>query len=71
MQSTEGEVVQDGRPYRHKKTGHRYWFICQGIDCTNSRDGVKVALYQSERRNAAIFVRELSEFLDKFEEVME
>lgn len=49
----------------HKKTGHKYWIVNDSaIDCTNVRDGVRCVVYTNGQD---IFVRETSEFWEKFE----
>lgn len=50
---------------RHKKTGKTYSIMSHAIDCTNSRDGEKVAIYTDGKK---VFVREIAEFNEKFEE---
>lgn len=66
MKTVETEMT-DGRPYRHKKSGRIYFYVCASLDCTNSRDGTPVAIY---RLGSQVFVREMVEFLEKFEEVI-
>lgn len=53
--------------YIHKKTGNRYWVIHGATDATNERDGLAVVVYYREGRPFDWFVREWSEFHDKFE----
>lgn len=50
---------------RHKKTGKIYSIMSHAIDCTNSRDGEKVVIYTDGKK---VFVREIAEFNEKFEE---
>ncbi len=50
--------------YRHNKTGNEYHKLYDAIDCTNSRDGVKVVVYVN--KDLQVFVREASEFYQKF-----
>ena len=52
--------------YRHKKSGRFYYVIGDGVDCTNTRDGTRVVIYIPEV-GRAYYVRELAEFLNKFE----
>lgn len=52
---------------RHKKTGKIYKIMSNAIDTTNSRDGLEVVIYTDDKN---VFVREITEFCDKFEEVM-
>lgn len=55
---------------RNRKTGNVYLYLGEGVDCTNRRDGTRVAHYVDERTpNAMPYVRELSEFWTKFEPV--
>jgi len=55
-------------PCRHKKTGNAYLFLGEVLDCTNSRNGTRAALYQrADDATQPMFVRELAEFWDKFE----
>lgn len=58
----------------HKKTGKRYWVInAKARDCTNSRDGLSVVVYcRGDERDIPSkdwFVRDASEFYEKFEPV--
>ena len=53
---------------KHKKTGKIYSIMSCAIDCTNSRDGLEVVIYTDGN---LVFVRELIEFAEKFEEVKE
>jgi hypothetical protein len=59
--------------YRHNKTGNLYQFLGIAIDCTNSRNGTRVVFYVREPvedlTNTKIFVREESEFFEKFAKV--
>lgn len=54
------------RIYKNKKSGELYHVICTAIDCTNSRDGTKVVIYRKMFVYDEIFVREETEFLEKF-----
>lgn len=54
--------------YRNKKTGRLYYVTAEGVDCTNSRDGTRVVIYVPHV-GRAFYVREIAEFLDKFERV--
>ena len=47
----------------HRKTGNTYKVIGDTLNCTNAQDGQVMVLYEREGKT---FVRELSEFLDKF-----
>lgn len=60
--------------WRNKKTGNDYFLLYKGIDTTNSRDGTEVCIYEavdygnsSYPEKPRIFVREASEFFEKFE----
>jgi hypothetical protein len=52
--------------YRHNKTGKLYFLIGNATDCTNSRDGTEVVIYFQVGNISRTFVREKSEFLQKF-----
>lgn len=55
-------------PCRHLKTGNPYLFLGEVIDCTNSRDGTRAALYMpADDASQPTYVRELGEFWSKFE----
>ena len=53
--------------YRHLKTGNIYKHLAIGIDCTNSRADTKVVIYCPDDNEHSIFVREETEFYEKFE----
>jgi len=53
--------------YIHNKTGNVYTMVAEAIDATNSRDGLIVIIYQNKK--GEFFVREKSEFLQKFTRV--
>ena len=55
--------------YIHKKTGKKYYLLRWGMDCTNERNGLVVAIYMGA--GPRVYVREKREFLRKFEEEME
>lgn len=56
------------RRYVHRKTGAIYLVTGMAIDCTNARDGLPVVVYCGLKDNALrIFIREVEEFLTKFE----
>ena len=57
--------------YRHKKTGNVYCRIAAGIDCTNARNGTRVVIYCPENDERTIYVRELTEFCARFDEIVE
>lgn len=54
--------------WRHKKTGKFYALLAIGCDATNSRAGLRVAVYSPEDDPHAIYVRDLEEFYGKFDE---
>lgn len=47
----------------HKKTGNKYVVIGECLNCTNAQDGQEMVIYF---RNDLTFVREKTEFLEKF-----
>lgn len=57
--------------FRHKKTGNIYRVLAFGIDATNSRDGVPVVVYCPDDNGNSVYVREQSEFDEKFEKFEE
>ena len=48
----------------HLKTGNKYTLHGIVIDATNSTDGRRMALYSNS--DQVLFVREISEFMEKF-----
>lgn len=48
----------------HKKTGNRYLVVGCAINATNENEGQVVVQYQKDGQH---FIREESEFLEKFE----
>lgn len=54
--------------YRHKKTGTSYIVTAIAVDCTNSRHGTSVVIYErltvDSQGYGGPFVRELHEFCD-------
>lgn len=56
----------NGQMYVHIKTGRRYIVLAQGVDCTNTRDGIAVTIYHTVDCQHTIFVRETEEFDIKF-----
>lgn len=55
--------------HRHKTTGNLYELVALGNDCTNALNRlVPVAIY---RNSNGWWVRELSEFEDRFEKLIE
>jgi hypothetical protein len=57
------------RKFKNKKTGDIYVFAAVGLDCTNSRDGTPVVVYYPDNKENTIFIREESEFYEKFEPI--
>lgn len=55
-------------PVRHIKTGKKYIFTDIVVDATNGREGNKMCVYHSDGPAPKSFVRDLEEFIDKFEE---
>lgn len=56
--------------WRHKKSGAFYEKLSHAIDATNSRNGTRVIVYcHVEAGGIPQFVREQTEFEDKFERV--
>lgn len=55
--------------WRNKKSGGLYHIYDKAIDCTNERDGLKVIIYHQKSDYVRVFVREESEFYEKFEKV--
>jgi hypothetical protein len=48
----------------HVKTGNIYTLLHVATDATNDREGTSVAVYSIDDK---VYVRDLSEFLNKFE----
>ena len=58
------------KKYRNIKNGNIYEVIRDDvINCTNANDNQIMVLYKSEEHPDLLFVREISEFNIKFEEV--
>lgn len=58
------------KKYRNIKNGNIYELIRDDVvNCTNINDGQIMVLYVSEKSPDKIFVREISEFHKKFEQV--
>lgn len=55
--------------FRNKKNKKIYIYLADGIDCTNIREGTKVAIYHPDDNENTIYVRESKEFFNKFERV--
>lgn len=54
------------RPFVHNKTGNIYYAIEQVTNATNAQDGQDMVLY---RRDGNLYVREVTEFHEKFTEL--
>lgn len=50
----------------NNKKGTKYCVIGECINCTNAQDGQGMVIYQSVDEPSLVFVREHSEFLEKF-----
>lgn len=59
----------EGRLFRNKKTQQYYKVESIAIDATNARDGSTVVVYRRSSTYSPIFVRDMDEFKEKFEEV--
>jgi len=58
--------------WRHKKTGNLYAVLSHVTDCTNSRDGMRAVVYcRIGNHNVPQYVREWTEFQEKFERVQD
>lgn len=55
-------------PVRHIKTGKKYIFTDVVIDATNGRGRNRMCVYHSDEPAPKSFVRDLEEFVEKFEE---
>ena len=56
------------KKYRNIKNGNTYEVIRDDvINCTNVNDGQTMVLYKSQKSPELLFVREKTEFLQKFE----
>lgn len=54
--------------YKHRKTGNLYLKLGEAKNCTNANDGQQMIYYcEYGKENPMRFVREKSEFLEKFE----
>lgn len=50
----------------NNKNKREYQVVQEAIDCTNERDGLLVVVYICKEAEGKLFVREKSEFLQKF-----
>jgi hypothetical protein len=57
------------RFYKNNKTGDLYLLLAFGVDTTNSRDGSSVVIYCPDDKENTIYVREETEFYEKFHPV--
>ena len=53
--------------YRNKKNGNTYRMLARGIDTTNGRNGTLVVVYCPDDNSHSIYVRDESEFFQKFD----
>lgn len=53
--------------YIHKKTGRRYRWLAMAVNCTNGDERTLMAVYCPDDDEHTIYVREESEFFEKFE----
>lgn len=60
-----------GRLFRNKKTQQYYKVKAIAVDATNSRNGNSVIVYIRDGTYSPVFVRDMDEFKEKFEEVNE
>lgn len=55
---------------RHKRTGQLYVAVTVATNCTDAQDGERMVLYRKKSElttSTRWFVREIEEFLEKFE----
>lgn len=50
----------------NNKNKREYQVVKEALDCTNERDGLEVVVYICKEIPEKLFVREKSEFLNKF-----
>jgi hypothetical protein len=55
--------------FQHKKTGNLYKLLHRGVDTTNGRGDPNVAVYSPIDDSSRVFVRDFSEFAEKFFQV--
>ena len=53
--------------YKNKKSGKTYILLAYAIDSTNERNGLPVIIYCPDDNEHSIYVKEESEFMEKFE----
>jgi len=54
--------------FKNKKLGKYYALLAHGTDTTNARDGLEVVIYSPDDNPHIIYVREINEFFDNFED---
>jgi hypothetical protein len=57
--------------FKNNKTGNIYRLLGYALDCTNSRDGTPCVVYYPDECDNTLYVREQTEFFNKFTEVTE
>ena len=68
--SLNTSIFMFSKKYRNIKNGNIYEVIRDDvINCTNANDGQIMVLYKSPKSPELLFVREKSEFLQKFEAI--
>lgn len=68
--SLNTSIFMFSKKYRNIKNGNTYEVIRDDvINCTNANDGQIMVLYKSQKSPELLFVREKSEFLQKFEAI--
>ena len=66
--SLNTSIFMYSKKYKNIKNQNIYEVIREDvINCTNANDGEVMVLYKSEKSPDLVFVREKSEFLQKFE----
>jgi hypothetical protein len=55
--------------YRNIKKGTLYEVIGVTMNCTNAQDGQQMVMYRGLEAHSRIYVREYTEFYQKFEKV--
>jgi hypothetical protein len=59
--------IQPRQLWLHKKTGNLYRIVDEAVDATNARSGTRVVVYTRDDGTPGTYVRDLQEFLEKFE----
>jgi hypothetical protein len=54
-------------PFIHRKSGRRYLMLGHAVDCTNGHEGRRFVVYCAEDDSQSTFVRDSTEFYEKFE----